>query len=584
MAQGTCFTCLGFRQGCSASGCVNAATIPRDALCQDCLNMRGRQKEPPNLLVCGLNHRKPAVQDVALLMEAWIPGFSSQALGAPIAVNFTEYRPVSMLDKVKDRGTGPSPEFNLPRNNEKICEKTQDKKEEIIYDTHMGTVRPVDHKRDVFADTPNEESSYVMQLLSFRNQQVLTLFDSGANQNFVQAKLAKDAGFRDLPSKPATINVAGGGEISTEHGEYMAVLGPSQDGLYHRVRCQAVEQITRPLPLVELDDIAEEARMVLPPSTRLPSKIGGDEVKLIIGIGQTRLAPRMTHSLPSGICIFESKIKDIFGSQICFGGPHQAFTRAYQKLGINLQANYLQVLLKEIATAYIDGPQVFMCKETPLSLEEAEDDEILRVGLTDVVNSVVLNKKQQAMAVYRAQLQEPVAIQLSPLMAPVPPAPAPRLMVLAPPTPAPRVMVPAPPVPAPRLVLSTSMILSPRVLAPVTSKMQVMPANTERRLPNPMYQDRPSRPRRRKPVSPLNVGPPRLRSVLPSRYWNPPPSRRKESRSCSQGRGPDSGVVVMSLMEQIARVVETNVSAERFPELREKIAAALSTGGHTPVT
>ena len=41
---------------------------------------------------------------------------------------------------------------------------------------------------------------------------------------------------------------------------------------------------------------------------------------------------------------------------------------------------------------------------------------------------------------------------------------------------------------------------------------------------------------------------------------------------------PDSGVVVMSLMEQMARGVEANVSAERIPELRGRIAASLSTG------
>jgi hypothetical protein len=311
------------------------------------------------LLLCGLNHRKPSIQNATALMEAWIDGFSAQALGSPIIVNL--FKAPTRLEEMDDELSIEL--YPEPERDEVKSSKPLNKKTETIFDTCTGSARPVDHKKDVVVKTSDESVGYVMQLLAFNNQRVLTFYDSGANQNIVQAKLARDAGFLQLSSKPVTIGVAGGGEIVTKHGQYMAILGPCLDGKSYSLDCQAVSQITRHFPTVRLSAIIEEAKTVMPSVTSFPFEIGGDEVKLLVGIRQTELAPRLILTLPSGVSVFESKVTDIFGSNICFGGPHQIFTDAYRTLGINLQVGSLQTLFTEVANAYLESPWAFVRDE-----------------------------------------------------------------------------------------------------------------------------------------------------------------------------------------------------------------------------
>ena len=362
MKAGACFTCLGYRQGCSINGCANTATTPQDVLCQDCVSNPRMQKDPPNVLLCGLNHFKPQVHELVPRLENWIPGFSARSLGSPISINFV-YPPTRLEEMDDDLVLELYPE---PEKNDVYKGTPPNRRTEIIYDTATGDARPVDRSKDNVVKPSTESVGYVMQLLCFGNQKVLTFYDSGANQNIVQAKLAKDAGFLKLSSNPVAIGVAGGGQIVTKHGQYMAVLGPCQDGRSFSLDCQAVAQITRHFPLVNLGPIIDEARTSFPDNTRFPPEIGGDEVKLLVGIRQTELAPRLLITLPSGVSVFESKMTDAFGSNTCFGGPHEVFTNAYRTLGINFQDSSIQTiqtLFTEVATAYINSPWAFVQDE-----------------------------------------------------------------------------------------------------------------------------------------------------------------------------------------------------------------------------
>ena len=297
MKPGACFTCLAYRQGCNSGGCVNASTTPIDLLCQDCANSARSHKDPPNVLLCGLGHPKPLLQDLIPRLEAWITGFSAQAIGSPITVNFVG---PPMIVKETDEEL-PAEPLTEPEQNEIYEGEAPNRKVEIIYDTCTGESRPVDHERDVIVKASDESVGYVMQILSFKNQPVLTFYDTGANQNLVQARLARDANFLQLSAKPAKIGVAGGGEITTNHGQYVAVLGPCLDGRSYSIECQAVTQITEAFPKVSLQPIIDEAREVLPTETSLPTETGGGEVKLLVGIKQTELAPRLISTLPSGV-------------------------------------------------------------------------------------------------------------------------------------------------------------------------------------------------------------------------------------------------------------------------------------------
>jgi hypothetical protein len=223
----------------------------------------------------------------------------------------------------------------------------------------------------------------------------------------------------------------------------MAVLGPCQNGKSYSLECQAVAQITCQFPLARLDPIADEARRSLPPDTIFPAEIGGEEVKLLVGIRQTELAPRLITTLPSGISVYKSKVTDVFGSNICFGGPHEVFTEAYRTAGVNCQTSSiqtLQALFTEVATAYTESPWAFICNkekatcvqkglletsnpktevpqvvpyqpegDKPADLEEkissSLDSTSSHSHFENSIPAPVLTKKQQAMVILRAQSQ-----------------------------------------------------------------------------------------------------------------------------------------------------------------------------------
>jgi hypothetical protein len=82
--------------------------------------------------------------------------------------------------------------------------------------------------------------------------------------------------------------------------------------------------------------------------------VGGDRVKLLLGIKSSALVPKLHFSLPNGLGIYISSLIDIYGSNICYGGSHEVFTEGYAKLGTS--AGHVQVLLSQVARAYLRSP------------------------------------------------------------------------------------------------------------------------------------------------------------------------------------------------------------------------------------
>ena len=60
----------------------------------------------------------------------------------------------------------------------------------------------------------------------------------------------------------------------------------------------------------------------------LPETVGGSKVHLLLGIKNTRIQPTLMRVLQSGVGVYLSSFKDIWGSRIIFGGPNKVFTKA----------------------------------------------------------------------------------------------------------------------------------------------------------------------------------------------------------------------------------------------------------------
>jgi hypothetical protein len=269
------------------------------------------------------------------IMERWIPDFKAAALGVQVGVNWLQVN------------------HSLVANRETEW-KEDNAGKSLVYNTQTGKTRAVTIK-DRIVSTPTECACYVMQQLNIAGRRVLAFYDSGANSNIVEYDLARDAGFHQIGFQTVSFNVPGGGSVSSSYGQFSAILGPDVNSNIHDIECQAVDQITGTFPTFRLDDVITEAKATVGSHHVFPQEIGGAPVKLLIGIRSTQLAPVLKFTLPSGLCVYDSKFRDVYGTTLCFGGPHEVFTRAYRQAGYRVTSGMLQVLFTESAAAYMGG-------------------------------------------------------------------------------------------------------------------------------------------------------------------------------------------------------------------------------------
>ena len=86
----------------------------------------------------------------------------------------------------------------------------------------------------------------------------------------------------------------------------------------------------------DLSEICAEFTSSLGPNQSvplLPKYVGGSDAHLLIGIKNTNLDLFWIETLPSGVAVYRSVFRDIWGSNLIFAGPHKTFTSG-NKAGI----------------------------------------------------------------------------------------------------------------------------------------------------------------------------------------------------------------------------------------------------------
>jgi len=337
-----CYTCLN-RNGDCRRRCSRYDEVPAELVCTDCAQSAGLHKVPACVLFCGLNHAKPAVEEVVKVFESWIPNLNVQALGASVVINMTCLGVHNTTFEPPFAPSKTGPPTAVPSN--------------VVYDTTTGSSRPITRK-DVIKRSSEETAFYTMQTVRIRNEEVIIFYDSGSNGHLIEGELAEKLQLDVVAGESVPIGALGGKALWSEYGEYSLTLGPDIHGDCHELALQGIPAITKPFPVVDLRDLWSEANTQLKGCHLLPEKIGGARAKILIGIKATQLVPRLKFLLPSGLGIYESTLLDIYGSNVCFGGPHEIFSQAYQRIGI--RSNHVQVMLTELASAYLNSPRSFV--------------------------------------------------------------------------------------------------------------------------------------------------------------------------------------------------------------------------------
>jgi hypothetical protein len=334
-----CYTCLSRDKGCKG-GCSRYSEVPADVICVDCAT-NVRYGTPPCVLLCGLKHRKPSVQELKRSLESWIPGLNIDSLGNNLRVNLSWF--------CANSSNTAAPVSHITQTSKPTAQPSN-----VVYDTHSGQARKITNK-DTINRTSQEIAYYAMQTIRINNKDVLLFFDSGANGHLIEGALAESLGLDVISDEVVPIGGIGEKCVWSEYGMYTITIGPDLNEECHELDVQGIRAITNEIPQVDFEGLWSEANTVLQGRTQMPLKIGGCRVSMLVGIKSTKLGPKLLHTLPSGLGIYESVLLDVYGSNICFGGPHEVFTKACKEAG--KVVNNVEILFTEMAQAYMQSPR-----------------------------------------------------------------------------------------------------------------------------------------------------------------------------------------------------------------------------------
>jgi len=339
-----CYTCLD-RSGDCRGGCHRYHEVPAELICTDCAQSTGHLRAPPIVLFCGLSgHAKPDSEELTTSLEEWIPNLDIQSLGTAIRVHHTCVLNTHSVDS------------GLPEVSAKT-KPSRSQLRDVVFDTTSGDCRQISHM-DTVVQTSEEQVFFTMQTIRIKHEEVIVLYDSGSNAHLIEGKLAESLKLEVSASKGAIIGGLGGSASRSEYGVYSITLGSDTSGTCHQLKMQGVPSITSPFPEVDLKKLWTETRSQLMGHHILPEKIGGARARILIGIKSTQLVPKLKFSQPNGLGIYESALTDIYGSNICFGGPHSVFTEAYKIA--SSKGMPFQVVTSELVEAFVNAPRCYV--------------------------------------------------------------------------------------------------------------------------------------------------------------------------------------------------------------------------------
>ena len=240
-----------------------------------------------------------------------------------------------------------------------VLEAPQIKRNIPVFNTssgewHMEVISGMDRPK-------KEDVVYILQMLNLGGQKCLTFYDTGATCNIILGDLAEKLELPPVTGMKLNLRGIGNKAVWSPYGTYEFRIGPTKNtGKDVHLYVEGMPEITGYISEIDLKEIINEAMQNKTiaeglANEKLPDKIGGTPVSLLIGLNQTEIMPVLRFTLPCGLAVFESQIADVNGSFWCFGGPHHSVTRI-NKLAKGLPYEQSIKLLREVVGAYIRSP------------------------------------------------------------------------------------------------------------------------------------------------------------------------------------------------------------------------------------
>ena len=143
---------------------------------------------------------------------------------------------------------------------------------------------------------------------------------------------------QQISSNPTSLTVVGGNKVNPNHGTFRFNLGPGDKDEFHEIVCIGMSDVTTGFGSYDLSEIRDEFRNQAEPAEKdvlLPERVGGSKVQVLLGIKNTNLDPVLVKILHSGVAVYQSPFKDVYGSRMIFAGPHKSFTKDEKKVNMS---------------------------------------------------------------------------------------------------------------------------------------------------------------------------------------------------------------------------------------------------------
>ena len=179
-----------------------------------------------------------------------------------------------------------------------------------------------------------EQAIYMLQTAyNVKGETLLLFYDSGCSVAAISQKASHALDSCNIVPGPFDLNVAGGQVVRNKGGLDEFSLGLFDDNGIIQMRGLVMDKVTNPFAKYDLLEAYQELcaeygqgeGAALP---QVPEAIGGSEVDVMVGIKYLAHFPELVFSLPSGLAIFETKIRTMCGRRGVIGGPHRSWAHA----------------------------------------------------------------------------------------------------------------------------------------------------------------------------------------------------------------------------------------------------------------
>ena len=327
-----CFVC--FRADCYQTNRRSCTTLPSLAPSLICTGCRGNYPDKPsNWLTCPIDHH-PMIDFEQLEKDLvrYLKVFDTSYLQK---LQNTDLKPEKAKDQKANTTLNSSNLLcQICQVHPSVCKCNRDKKPTesfsspfnpkqpvTVFDPNTGNQLPVPEEK--IHRYNDEHAVYIFQMLRIGGEDILVFYDSGASIHCIRGALAEKMKLKVVTAEADYLGSIGGGSLWTSYGTYKVML-KDLEGWHWELEMQGMKRVTNFWPMYEWDVVNSELRQHKEEFMNevLPTRVGGREVDLLIGIKASALSPVLLCTLPSGISVFRCKFQDLYGSTLAFGGSH----------------------------------------------------------------------------------------------------------------------------------------------------------------------------------------------------------------------------------------------------------------------